>query len=636
MLKHLRMLVFIYAVIALCACNRRGAVQIPISDFFKTPQKSSFRISPDGKYISYLKPYKDKQNLFIQSLADGKEHMATAFSDYSVRSDYSWTYNNQIIFFQDAITADEYKMFTLDVATLKTRNILSQVKVRIFLVSLNKGDPNEITIRMNKRDPANFDVYRLNITTGALTPYLINPGNITQWYPDADGKIRLVREYDGVDENILFRPSDRAPFKRIIANNFKTSVKPIAFAREKNCFYALSNDDRDKTALVEINAENGKEQKIIFSIDNADIEYAEYSKNKQRLELVEWEAATPQKHFLNSNIEAIYNKMLNRLKGNEVDIDDRDTAETKFIVSTYTDRNPGSYYLYEEGSDKLTKLGDLNSNLKPEELCAMQPVSFKASDGVNLSGYLTFPLNKGKTNLPLVVMPHDGPFNGPMSRSYWGYNAEVQFLANRGYAVFQVNYRGSTGFGKAFHSAGFKEVGGKIQQDITDGVNWLIKNGTANPKKIAIFGGGFGGFAALYGVSFHPGLYNCAIVQHGLINFFTYIKDAPPYQKPFVKMVYEMVGNPETDANQLRAISPVFHTDKIRAPLLIFQGAKDSRANISELNRFVRELQKQNGNDMVKYFLKPNERTFFRSERNRLEMYAEIEKFLDKNMRVKP
>jgi dipeptidyl aminopeptidase/acylaminoacyl peptidase len=261
----------------------------------------------------------------------------------------------------------------------------------------------------------------------------------------------------------------------------------------------------------------------------------------------------------------------------------------------------------------------------------MQPVAFKAGDGMLISGYLTLPIGSKKTGLPLIVMPHDGPF----SRSYWRYDQEVQFLANRGYAVFLINYRGSTGYGKAFYNAGFKEVGGKIQQDITDGVNWLIKNKTADPKKIAIFGGGFGGFSALYGLSFHPGLYNCAIVQHGLINFFTFIKDAPPFYKPKVKMMYEMVGDPETDASQLRAISPVFHSDKIRAPLLVFQGANDARANISELSQFVRELQKQNGNDMVKYFLKPNERTFFRIERNRLQMYTEIEKFLEKNMRVK-
>jgi dipeptidyl aminopeptidase/acylaminoacyl peptidase len=309
---------------------------------------------------------------------------------------------------------------------------------------------------------------------------------------------------------------------------------------------------------------------------------------------------------------------------------DRDSSENKFILYTYTDRSPGTYYLYEASTCKLIKLGDTNPSLVPTELCVMQPVAYKSRDGLTINGYLTMPLGNKKTNLPVVVMPHDGPW----ARDTWGYDEQVQFLANRGYAVFQMNYRGSTGYGKAFRSAGYKQVGGKIQDDITDGVHWLIDKKIANPKKIAIFGGRFGGFSALYGVSFHPDLYNCAVIQYGLINFFTYIKDAPPFFKPYLKMTYEMVGNPETDADRLRAISPVFHTDKIKVPLIIFQGAKDQRANISELNQFVHELRKHDVD--VKYFLKPNERAFFRSERNRFEMYTEIEKFLDYNMRVKP
>ena len=632
MLKHLRIFFTLYLITAISACNKHGNGEIPIIDFFKTPEKSAFRISPDGKYISYLKPFKDKQNLFIQSLADGREIMATSVTDYSVRGDYFWTYNDQVVFSQDIIAADVVKLFTLDVATLKVHNILAQEKVRVYLISRNSNEPDVVTIRMNKRDPANFDVYRLNIKTGGLTPYLINPGNITDWYPDADGKIRLVTASDGVDQTILYRPNDNKPFKPIIQNNFKTSVKPIAFTGEKKYFYALSNVNRDKTALVEINAEDGKEKKIIYSCDSADIQDYQYSKNKHRLELVSWDAAKPQKYFLNPDVKNTYAGLKAMIKGTEIDIVDRDSAENKFIVFAYTDRNPGSYYLYEKANGNLKKLGDINSVLKQNQLCPMKPVAFKVPDGMIINGYITFPLGTKKTNLPLIVMPHDGPFN----HSVWRYDPEVQFLANRGYAVFQVNYRGSTGFGKAYYSAGFKEVGGKIQSDITDGVNWLIKNKTINPKKVAIFGGGFGGFSALYGISFHPELYNCAIVQHGLINFFTYIKDAPPFYKPKVKMMYEMVGDPETDASELRAISPVFHTDKIKAPLLIFQGAKDARANISELNQFVRELQKQNGNEMVQYFLKPNERTIFRSEHNRIQMYAEIEKFLDNNMRAKP
>ncbi|HEX8018912.1 S9 family peptidase [Mucilaginibacter sp.] len=630
MLSRVRFFLVVSCIIAFFSCNRNKVRQIPIIDFFKTPERSFYRISPDGKYVSYLKPFKDKQNIFIQSLADGKERMVTQFEDYSIRGDYFWTFNNQLVFSQDLIATDSVKMYAFDVATDKSRIILSLGNVRVGLVNRNRQQPDIITIKTNERDPGNFDVYRLNVKTGEMNTYLLNPGNITEWFADPDGKIRLERASDGVNETILFRPDEDKPFKAIIENNFKNAVKPIAFTGVKNYFYALSNVNRDKMALVEINAEDGKEERTIFSCSKADITSFEYSKNKHRIEFTGWDEATPRKHFLAPDVEQMYHTIQQQLKGNEVRVVDRDSSENKFILNTYTDRNPGSYYLFEKSSGKLTKLSDINSSLVPAELCAMKPISYHARDGLLINGYLTLPLGDKKDNYPVVVMPHDGPWG----RDTWGYDDQVQFLANRGYAVFQVNYRGSTGYGKAFRSAGYKQVGGKIQDDITDGVHWLIDTKVANPKKIAIFGGRFGGFSALYGVSFHPELYSCAVVQYGLINFFTYIKDAPPFVKPYLKMTYEMVGNPETDADQLRAISPVFHTDKIKVPLIIFQGAKDQRANISELNQFVRELRKRNVD--VKYFLKPNERAYFRSEHNRMEMYAEIEKFLDKNMRVKP
>jgi dipeptidyl aminopeptidase/acylaminoacyl peptidase len=630
MLKRVKILFYIIIAAAVYSCGGDKAVQIPISDFFKTPQKSAFKISPDGKYISYLKPFKDKQNLFIKSLADGKEQMATSFDDYSV-NDYFWTYNDQIVFTQDVIASDEYKLYALDVAALKVRNLVSEQKVKIRILNLSKSEPDKVTLGMNKRDPGSIDIYNLDLKSGKLQAYLVNPGNLTEWFPDDDGKIRLAKESDGVNETILFRENDAAPFKPIIVNNFKDRVEPIAFTGHQNNFYALSNVNRDKTALVEINAETGKEEKVIFADEHADILNVAHSRNKHCLDYASWEEARPHKYFLNKDVAAIYNIFLTRLKGNEIRIIDRDSIGNKFIINSYTDRNPGSFYLYDRTTQQLTKLGDINSSINPSELCDMKPIQYKAGDGTMINGYLTLPQGNDTTNLPVVVMPHDWPY-GPLSRNSWGYNPEVQFLANRGYAVFQVNYRGSTGYGKAFRNAGFKQVGGKIQQDITDGVYWLINNKIADPKKIAIFGGGFGGFSALYGVSFHPGMYNCAIVQYGLINFFTYIKDAPPYLKPSLQMMYEMVGNPETDADQLRAISPVFHTDKIKAPLLIFQGAKDPRANISELNQFVIELRKRNV--PVTYILKDNERAVFRNEHNRMQMYSEIEKFLNSNMRV--
>lgn len=625
----LRAICFCAILLLLGACQNSQVAQMPVSDFFKTPEKTFYKISPDGRFVSYLKPYKDKQNLYVKTLSTGAERMATSFTDYSVR-DYSWTFNNQIVFTQDIIANDEFKVYTLDVATLKIKSLLDLNKVRIRILNRNRQTPDLITVSLNKRDPGTFDVYRLNVKTGDLKLYLKNPGNVTRWYPGPDGSIRLAKSSDGVNETVLFRPDERSDFRPVIRNNFIDRVEPIAFTGERNFFYALSNVERDKMALVVIDAETGKEKKVLYASDKADIMDVAYSRNKRRVELAAWDEAKPQKHFLNDSIKAIYDNISGRLKGEQINIVDRDSLEDKFIINTYTDKSPGSFYLYEHNGSKLTKLGDIYSGIDTDKFCSMQPVSFKASDGLMINGYLTVPNGKEQKNLPVVVMPHDNIWG----RDSWGYDAEVQFLANRGYAVFQVNYRGSGGYGKAFRKQGFKQVGGKIQSDITDGVRWLVNNKIANPKKIAIFGGGFGGFSALYGVSFHPQMYNCAVVKYGVINFFTYLKDVPPYLKPFIGMTYQMIGDPEKDAEQLRAISPVFHTDKIKSPLLIFQGAKDPRANISELNQFVRELKKRNV--PVTYRLKENERAFFRSEHNRMEMYAEIEKFLSANMQVKP
>lgn len=622
--------VAILLVFALQACKHEQVREIPVRDFFKTPEKSTFKISPDGKYISYLKPYQKKQNLFVQDLATGQEHRITSFADYAVRRDYSWTFNNQIVFSQDIIAFRQFRICALDVATRRVRTLISQDKANMQLImTKNRQQPDEITIAMNKRDSANFDIYRLNIRTSELRPYVINPGNVSEWFPDADGKIHLAKVSDGVDETILYRATDESPFKPIIKNNFKNSVEPIMFTTHKDLFYAVSNVNRDKSALVEINALTGKEEQVVYASDAADLSDVGFSKYSHKLESVSWEDAKKQNHFFDKKIENIFHELGQQLKGNKIRIVDRDSAEKKFIINTYTDRDPGSYYLYQPDGNKLTKIGETNPGVTPQELCAMQPISFKARDGLVINGYLTLPQTKTKTNLPVVVMPHGGPWR----RDSWGYSADVQFLANRGYAVFQVNYRGSTGYGKAFHSAGFKQVGGKMQDDITDGVKWLINQKIANPKKIAIMGSGFGGFSALYGVANHPELYNCAVVQYALINFLTYIKDVPPFLKAQLQMRYEMVGNPETDADMFMEISPVFHPDKIKLPLLIFQGGRDPRNNNSELKQFVRELQKRKV--PVTFIYKDNERSFF-NEESRMQMYADIEKFLNNNMRVKP
>ena len=641
MLNRVKQLLLIAIIISVCSCGHKPSVQIPVADFFKTPVKSNYHISPDGKYISYLfSGSKRKQNLVIRSMADGKERTVSNFTDYSVR-DYFWTYGNQVIITQG--DRDNFELSAVDVATLQTHSLFKGVKLVFKVLNRKTTDPNMITCLLNMRDSSAIDVYRINTKTGEMKMYLKNPGNITEWISDFDGKIRLAKASDGVNESVLYRENDATQFTPIIVNNFKNRVEPIAFTGDKAYFYALSNVNRDKTALVEINAANINEEKVIYSTNKADIEDVTYLRSKHRLEQVTWQEAKPQHHFLNDGIKAIYDDLSGQLPGNELKIVDRDSSESHMIINAYNDRNPGTYYLYTTATKKLTKLADLNADIDPSQLSEMKPVSFTASDGTLINGYLTLPKDMDTENLPVVVMPHTDPWR----RNSWGYSSDVQFLANRGYAVFQVNYRGSTGYGKAFFSSGFKQVGGKMQADITDGVKWLIDQKIANPKKIAIYGAGFGGFSALYGASFNPGLYNCVAVQNGLINLFTYVRDIPPFYKAMLSMRYEMVGNPETDADQFRAISPVFNTDKIKAPLLFVQTPRDPHANMSELYQFITELKKrgvpvtfvnkaaERNKDHAKAPSQAQGKSEMNRERGRLQMYTELEKFLAVNLQDK-
>ncbi|OCX51043.1 hypothetical protein BEL04_20210 [Mucilaginibacter sp. PPCGB 2223] len=648
MLSRIKKFLFVAIVISIYSCGGKAPVLIPVGNFFNETTKSNYHISPDGKNISYLINHKRQQTLVIRSLADGKERSVSGLSD--VRGDYFWTYSNQIIIPKYSFESNEFELSAIDVGTLQWHSLFKAGKVAFRVLTRKTKDPDVITCTTNERDSTALDVYWLNTKTGEKKMYLKNPGNVTEWVSDPDGKIRLAKASDGVNESILYRPNDDAKFTPIIVNNFKNRVEPIVFSDDRTHFYALSNVDRDKTALMEINATNIKDEKVIFSNDKADIEDVIYLRSKHRLDGVSWEEAKPQHYFLNAQIKAIYNDLLAKLPGNEVRIVDRDSTEDKMIINAYSDRNPGAYYLYTKADKSLVKLADMNADINPADLCEMKAISFKAGDGMVINGYLTLPQNTGGENLPVVVIPH----NDAWKRNSWGYSAEVQFLANRGYAVFQVNHRGSAGYGKAFFSAGFKQAGGKMQQDITDGVNWLIDQKIANPKKIAIYGAGFGGFSALYGASFHPGMYNCVAVQNPLINLFTYVRDIPPFYKAMLSMRYEMVGNPENaaDADQFRAISPVFNTDKLKVPLLFVQ-RENQRTNTTEVNQYVTELKRRGVPVTYKNIRMPGGPPGgghgkmpgqYRHggggnggvrESNRLLIYTELEKFLAANLQDK-
>jgi len=302
-------------------------------------------------------------------------------------------------------------------------------------------------------------------------------------------------------------------------------------------------------------------------------------------------------------------------------------AEDKYIIAAYNDRTQGKRYFYDRATGKLTFLAEVTPWLKEGDLAEMKPVSYTSRDGLTINGYLTLPRGRAPRNLPVVVNPHGGPWD----RDAWSFNPEVQFLANRGYAVFQPNYRGSTGYGRKFWEAGFKQWGRAMQDDITDGVQWLVKEGIADPKRIAIYGGSYGGYSTLAGVTYTPDLYAAAVDYVGVSNLFTFMDTIPPYWKPYLDMMHEMVGDPVQDKALLTAFSPAFHADRIRTPLFIAQGANDPRVNKDESDQMVAALRKRGV--AVEYMVKDNEGHGFQNEENRLDFYAAVERFLGKYLK---
>lgn len=620
-------IVFIlFTVLQLIACDGEKQIRIiPVEDFFKNPERSGYLISPDGQYISYLKPYKNKLNIFVQTL-DGR-NVTRITSDTSQNIGYYfWANNQNILYLKDIGAESGVSLFVVKKDGNNNRNLITYQNSRMRLITKSQAYNNKILVELNKRDSTVFDAYRLDINTGKLSLLVKNPGNFTGYFADYNGALRLALMSDGVDETLLYRNSEKDAFKPIVKNNFKTSISVLGFSKD-SCIYILTNQNRDKKALVELNCNTGKEHREIYSHPQVDVSGGGFSESKHKMLYAGFQTWKNERSYLDKETKEMYKNLEILLPETEIKVIDQDSAEQKFIVQTFTDRNPGTYYLYSLNGQKLQKLSDVNSSFTENDMALMQPITYKSRDGLTINGYLTLPVNKGQRNLPIVVLPH----GGPSSRNIWGYNAEVQFFANRGYAVFQVNYRGSTGYGKSFWIAGFKEWGGKIQEDITDGVKWLISEGIADPKRIGVYGSGFGGFSALHGLCFNPDLYRCGASYSGMTNLFSYLKGVPPYYKPYQQMFFEMVGNPEADADYFRNTSPVFHADKIKAPVLIAQGTKDARVNVNETNQFVLELKKNN--IPVTYILKEGERHFFRNPENRIELYRQLDIFFTNNLK---
>lgn len=601
--------------------------KIPLEDFFKNPEKSGYKISPNGNYYSYLTPYENRMNIFVQEIGKEKAKQLTFETDRGIAG-YFWGNNNRILYLKDEGGDENFSLFGVDLDGENLECLTCFENVRTTIIDDLPDISEFVIIGMNKRNPQVFDPYRLNIQTGEMEMIAENPGNIQSWTTDHDGQLRAaIAVVDGVNTQHLYRKTENEEFKPILTTSFKETLDISFFTFDNEKMYAVSNIGRDKTAAVIFDPETAEEVEVLYENPDYDVSRLSYSERDKKLWAAYYTSWKSQRHYFDDEFEAMLKRLKADLGDIEIGISAHDKAEEMFIVRTSSDRTLGAYYLYDKKNDDLQKIHDIAPWIKAEELAEMKPIEYTARDGLKIMGYLTTPKGVEPKNLPVVVNVHGGPW----ARDVWEFNPEVQFLANRGFAVFQPNFRGSTGFGKKFWEASFKEWGLDMQNDVTDGVYWLIREGIANPDKIAIYGGSYGGYATLQGIVVNPSLYAAAVDYVGVSNLFTFMNTIPPYWKPLLDMMHEMVGHPEKDSVQFRATSPALNADKIITPLFVAQGANDPRVNKAESDQIVEAL-KSRGIE-VQYMLKEDEGHGFRNEENRFDFYRAMEKFLEKQIK---
>jgi len=605
---------------------------------FGDPELSGAQISPDGKWISFQKPHRDVMNIWVKKAADSfeKARPMTADTERPVRG-YFWTEDSRyILYVQDKGGDENFHIYAVDpkakpdagTGVPPARDLTPVDGVRAMIAAVPEKTPNRIIVGLNDRDPAMHDIYELNIDTGERKLLVKNESNVAAWITDLDGKVRLAWRTTADGGSELLVVENGALGKSIYSCNYLESCQPARFHKDGKKVYITSDkgDDVDLSRLMLLDVATGK-AKLVDSDPKGEVDFGGPIFSEKTEELIGTVYVGDRLRIYPRTEEL--KKDLAFLRANlpdgELNVGATTEDESLWIVSVRRDVNPGEVWLYDRKHSNVTKLYDSRPDLPTEHLATVKPIRYSARDGVEIPGYLTLPRGVQEKNLPAIVLPHGGPW----ARDTWGWDPFAQFLANRGYAVLQPNFRGSTGYGKAFLNAGNNEWGtGIMQHDLTDAVKYLVTSGIADPKKIAIMGGSYGGYATLAGVTFTPDLYAAGISIVGPSNIITLLDSIPPYWGPIRKIFEKRVGDPEDpeDRKRLEAQSPFYHAKQIKAPLLVIQGANDPRVKKAESDQIVvalRELKRP-----VEYFVAPDEGHGFAGEENRLAMFAVIEEFL--------
>ena len=600
---------------------------IPLEDFFRKPDRTMLRLSPGGGHLAWMAPWERRLNVFVQDLATGRATRVTSHGERDVGG-YMWASDERLIYLRDSGGDENYRLHAVGRDGSNPLDLTPFDGVKCGIVDELEDDDAHILFQMNRRNPEVFDVYRLDVHTGEMERIAENSGNVQSWHTDHEGRLRLAVTTDGVNTSLLFRQAEADPWRTIATYNFKEYASPRMFTFDNQTLVVSSNVGRDTAAVFEYDPATGREGRLIYEHPEVDVSHVLYSRARRKLTGVAFEVERLRYQFLDPERERLQAFLDRELPGQDNQVVSHSRDETRWIVHSGSDRDRGRYYLLDSRTMSLTHLFDMTPWLPAAQMAEMRPVQFRSRDGLTVRGYLTLPAGSAGHALPLVVHPHGGPW----ARDSWGFDPEVQFLASRGLAVLQVNFRGSAGFGRRFLEAGFGQWGLAMQDDVTDAVRWAVETGVADPRRVAIYGGSYGGYATLAGLAFTPELYACGVSYVGVSNLFTWIAAIPPYWKPYLEMLYEMVGHPERDAERLRRTSPYFHADRIVAPLFVAQGANDPRVRKPESDQIVEALRSRGV--AVEYLVKDDEGHGFQNEENLFEFYRAMERFLERHLRL--
>ncbi len=615
----------------------------PIIDrevIFGNPEFAGAQISPDGARISFLKPYRDILNIWVKGIGEPFEAARPVTADTTRPvTGYFWSRDSKfILYVQDKGGDENWHVYAVDPAAKPegdlgvppARDLTPVPKVAAQIYSLPRKSPGVMYVGLNDRDERYHDVYRLDIATGERELVRVNEQGMSGWVFDRDGALRLATKETKDGGTEIFRV-DADTMMSVLACTGEENIGPLEFHKDGRRIYLDSNmgPDVDLSRLLLFDPSTGALEPVESDPENeVDLGGVVFSEVTDEIVATSYLGDRLRIYFKDKVWEKRYRNLRKKVPGGDLYVGSRTADERYWIVGVTSDVDPGATYLWDVESGAVTFLYRPRPKLPVKDLAPMKPVVYTARDGLKIHAYLTVPKGVKAKNLPVIILPHGGPW----FRDQWGYDSEAQFFANRGYAVFQPNFRASTGYGKAFLNAGKKQWGDAMQNDLTDGRAYLIEEGIADPKQVVIYGGSYGGYATLAGLAFTPDLYAAGISYVGPSSLLTLLSSIPPYWEVMRNLFNEHVGDPNKpeDAERLKRQSPLYSADRIVAPLLVVQGANDPRVKKAESDQIVVKLRDLGRH--VEYIVAPDEGHGFRGAENRIAFYAAAERFLAKHI----